>query len=180
MAERRALAPGIDLVRPLLRMRRAEVMEYLQQHRLEYRHDTSNDDLAFTRNRLRRDLLPLLERDYNPNLVEVLGRTALQLREIQDELARQAIELVAQVELPRAGTIVVLRRERLQAAPPVLAREALRSIWQREGWPLGDMGFDDWDRAAAIVRGVNAGNDFPGGVQVRVTAQVVQLEQRAG
>jgi tRNA(Ile)-lysidine synthase len=161
-------------------MRRAEVMEYLQQHRLEYRHDTSNDDLAFTRNRLRRDLLPLLERDYNPNLVEVLGRTALQLREIQDELARQAIELVAQVELPRAGTIVVLRRERLQAAPPVLAREALRSIWQREGWPLGDMGFDDWDRAAAIVRGVNAGNDFPGGVQVRVTAQVVQLEQRAG
>lgn len=178
MAERRPLAPGIDLVRPLLTIRRAAVMAYLEQHHLTYRHDTSNDDVGFTRNRLRHELLPLLVRNYNPNLVEVLGRTALQLREIQDELSRQAGELLGRVELPRAGAVVVLRREPLHLSPPVLVREVLRAIWQREGWPLSDMGFDDWDRAAAIVRGLQAGNDFPGGVSMRAVGQVVQIERR--
>lgn len=178
MAARRPLAPGIDLVRPLLTMRRAVVLTYLEEHRLTYRHDTSNDDVGFTRNRLRHELLPLLERDYNPKLVEALGRTALQLREIQDELTRQANALLARVELPRAGDMVVLRREPLQAAPPVLVREALRLIWRREGWPLGDMGFDDWDRAAALASGASAGSDFPGGVRMRPAGQVLQIERR--
>jgi len=177
MAERRPLAPGIDLVRPLLTIRRAVVLAYLEHHRLPYRQDASNDDVGFTRNRLRHELLPVLEQNYNPNLVEVLGRTALQLREIQDELTRQAREWLGRAELPRAGTMVVLRREPLQHAPPVLARELLRLIWQREGWPLGDMGFDDWDRAATIVGGVTTGNDFPGGVRMRLAGQVIQIER---
>ncbi|MCI0684782.1 MAG: tRNA lysidine(34) synthetase TilS [Gemmataceae bacterium] len=177
MPARRPLAPGIDLVRPLLTIRRATVMDYLEQHRLAYRHDASNDDLAFTRSRLRHELLPLLERDYNPRLVEVLGRTAHQLREVQDELTRQAHELLARVELPRAGTIVVLAREPLQAAPPLLVRELMRLTWQREGWPQNDMGFDDWDRAAALARGASAGNDFPDGVRVRAVGRVIQVER---
>ena len=177
MAERRPLAFGIDLLRPLLMIRRAVVVAYLEHHRLAYRHDASNDDLGFTRNRLRHELLPVLERDYNPNLVEVLGRTAWQLREIQDELTRQARELLGRVELPRAGTIVVLRLDPLRDVALVLVREMLRLIWQREGWPLGDMGFDDWDRAESIVRGVTTGNDFPGRVRMRLAGQVIQIER---
>ena len=177
MPERRPLAPGIDLVRPLLTIRRGAVLAYLHDERLACRHDASNDDLGFTRNRLRRELLPLLERDYNPALVEVLGRTASQLRDIQDQLTQQATALLAQVERPRAGKLIVLQRAPLQAAAPMLVRELLRLVWQREGWPQGDMGFADWDRAAARARGEPGGQDFPGGVQVRAVGQVSQLER---
>jgi len=178
MAERRPLETDVDLVRPLLTIRRAEVMAYLQENHLSYCRDVSNEDLGFTRNRLRHQLMPVLEGDYNPNLVEVLGRTALQLRDIQDELDRQARALLASVELPRAGAMVVLKRAPLQAVSVVLIRELVRLVWQREGWPQGAMGFVDWDRAAALVGGVATGDDFPGGVRMRAVGQVIQLEQR--
>jgi len=179
MAERRPLESDVDLVRPLLAIRRAEVMAYLQENHLSYCRDVSNEDLSFTRNLIRHKLMPILECDFNPQLVEVLGRTALQLRDIQDELTQQARALLTNVELPRAGAVIVLKRAPLEAAGPVLVRELLRIVWQRESWPQGEMGFVDWDRAAALVCGTSAGNDFPGGVRVRATEHVIQLERRA-
>ncbi len=178
MAECRPLVAEIFLVRPLLAVRRRELLAYLEENRLTYRQDASNLDLEFTRNRLRHELLPLLERDYNPGLSEVLGRTAAQLGEIQAELTRQATSMLGSVELPRAGTIVVLKRAPLHDASPVLLRELLRLIWQRESWPQGEMTYDDWNRAAALVQGASAGQDFPGGVQVHARDKVVQILKR--
>ena len=178
MPPRRLLESGIDLVRPMLMIRRADVLAYLHEQALSFRSDASNDDLTFTRNRLRREVLPLLERAFNPNLVEVLGRTAAQLRDVQDDLAQRAAALLQTVERPRAGDIIVLARVPLQAASPMLVRELLRLLWQREGWPTGAMGFNDWQRAAALMRGEPGGQDFPDGVQVRAIGQVIQLERR--
>ncbi|MDX6770661.1 MAG: tRNA lysidine(34) synthetase TilS [Elusimicrobiota bacterium] len=58
---RRALAPGVELVRPLLPLTRDEVMAYLKAHALEWREDASNASEAFERNWVRRRLLPMLE-----------------------------------------------------------------------------------------------------------------------
>ncbi|HEX4047348.1 MAG TPA: tRNA lysidine(34) synthetase TilS [Elusimicrobiota bacterium] len=58
---RRPLAPGVELIRPLLPLSRAEIMAYLEVHGLEWRDDRSNRDAKFTRNWVRRDVLPLLE-----------------------------------------------------------------------------------------------------------------------
>ena len=53
IAARRQLAPGVELVRPLLNVTRADVMEYLQELGQSYRTDSSNADRDYTRNRLR-------------------------------------------------------------------------------------------------------------------------------
>ncbi len=70
----------LTIVRPLLAVWRAEVLEYLRARRLEYREDASNANREFLRNRIRHELLPLLEREYNPAIREVLWRTAEVLR----------------------------------------------------------------------------------------------------
>lgn len=62
IAPRRELVPGVELVRPLLALSRAEVDAYLRVHGLEARHDESNESEAFERNWVRRTLLPLLEK----------------------------------------------------------------------------------------------------------------------
>jgi tRNA(Ile)-lysidine synthase len=61
-------AAGIRIVRPLLCVTRAEVEAYLTALGQSWREDESNLDRRFLRNRVRHDLLPLLEREYNPNL----------------------------------------------------------------------------------------------------------------
>ncbi len=71
---------ALRIVRPLLEVRRAEIIEYLKSRRLSWREDASNADRRFLRNRIRHELLPLLERDYNPGIRDVLLRTAEVLR----------------------------------------------------------------------------------------------------
>ena len=71
----------VRVIRPLLRVRRAEVLEYLSERGLAYREDASNADTQFTRNRIRHELLPLLEREYNPAIRDVLLNTAEILRD---------------------------------------------------------------------------------------------------
>jgi tRNA(Ile)-lysidine synthase len=59
---RRPLAPRVSLIRPLLPLTRAEVLEYLRQHGLNWREDRSNADPRFSRNWVRQELIPLIEK----------------------------------------------------------------------------------------------------------------------
>jgi len=70
---RRPIAPGarIQVIRPLLNLRKGEVFQYLKSHGLRYRTDPSNRSKRFLRNRIRHELLPLLE-TFNPNIRERL------------------------------------------------------------------------------------------------------------
>ena len=65
----------LRVVRPMLDVSRKEVLKYLSAHGLKYREDASNADRRFLRNRIRHELLPLLEHDYNPGIRGVLRQT---------------------------------------------------------------------------------------------------------
>ncbi|MFI5345048.1 MAG: tRNA lysidine(34) synthetase TilS [Elusimicrobiota bacterium] len=79
IAPRRALAPGVELIRPLLPLTRAEVMNYLKVHDLDWRDDRTNRDPKFTRNWIRRRVLPLLE-SRAPGVKERLSGIASKVR----------------------------------------------------------------------------------------------------
>ena len=84
-------------VRPLLGATRAEVEAYLGELGQDWREDSSNRHLTFTRNRIRHELLPLLE-GWNPRLREHLAQMAAIARDEevwwQAELARLAPQLI--------------------------------------------------------------------------------------
>jgi tRNA(Ile)-lysidine synthase len=65
----------LQLIRPLLDVPRADIEAYCVQHDLPFRTDATNMDTTYFRNRLRHELLPLLE-TYNPNFRTILRRTA--------------------------------------------------------------------------------------------------------
>jgi tRNA(Ile)-lysidine synthase len=175
IARRRPLAPGVELVRPLLEVTQAEVLAYLEAEGQPFRSDRTNADLGFTRNRIRRDLLPRLAQEYNPAVVDVLCRLAAQAEEVFREEEADARALLAAAERPRAGALVVFDRSTLAGAPRRLVREAFRQVWERESWPLGEMGFDHWERLVAVAFGGAEAVDLPGGVRARGRGRVVQV-----
>jgi tRNA(Ile)-lysidine synthase len=65
-----------EVIRPLLRFRRRELEAYLREIEQDWREDSSNRDPHFTRNRVRAQLLPLLEREFNPAVAESLAELA--------------------------------------------------------------------------------------------------------
>lgn len=172
---RRELGAGVEVVRPLLGVTRAEVLAFLKAEGQSSREDSSNRDLRLTRNRLRHTLLPLLAQEYNPAIVAVLGRLAAQAQEISGLLEAPVRQLLADSELPRTKTALVFDWEKLAQAPAYLVREVLRRAWEREGWPMGAMTFEDWDRLAAVARGKLASVDLPGPVRARCRERVVQV-----
>jgi tRNA(Ile)-lysidine synthase len=173
----RELAPGIAVVRPLLDIRHDDVLAFLRQLDQPFCQDSTNMDGQFTRNRLRHDLLPVLATQFNPAVIEILCRLAVQANEVQAYLGQHATKLLAAVELPRAGAMVVLDACRLTAEHPVLGREAVRLIWERESWPLGEMGFAEWQRVLQVVRGEHSTVDLPGRMRVMRIGKVVQIRQ---
>jgi len=78
-----------DLVRPLLRTWRSEILDYLRERELSYCTDRSNYSTDFTRNRIRLELLPFLEREYAPHLRARLAHLAELER--QDEVVLSAL-----------------------------------------------------------------------------------------
>ncbi len=66
----------ISIIRPLIHCSRHEIMEYIKKAKLKYRLDSMNEDLSYTRNRIRKELLPLIQDRYNPNIEEALVRLA--------------------------------------------------------------------------------------------------------
>jgi tRNA(Ile)-lysidine synthase len=76
---RRPLRPGVELIRPLLPLTRAEIRLYLKLHGLECREDATNADPKFTRNWVRREILPLLEKRA-PGVKERLAAIAAKVR----------------------------------------------------------------------------------------------------
>ncbi|MFZ1685458.1 MAG: tRNA lysidine(34) synthetase TilS [Candidatus Zixiibacteriota bacterium] len=79
----RGLAPLMSrptIVRPLLSFSKKTLSDFLEATGTLFRSDTSNTNLAFTRNRIRHVLLPLLAKEFNPNIITSLARTAQTLK----------------------------------------------------------------------------------------------------
>jgi tRNA(Ile)-lysidine synthase len=175
---RRPLGPGVQVIRPLLHVRRAAVLAFLEALGQDWRQDHSNADSRHTRNRLRHELLPHLAQ-YNPAIVSVLGRLAEQADAARRLAEEQAAALLQEAELPRADNLVIFDCRRLGQAPRHLVREALRLVWRREGWPAGEMGFCEWERVAAVTHGEMPAVDLPGRVRVRRRGSVMQVWRAA-
>ena len=161
------------LIRPLLTVTRDEIIAYLAALNQPFREDSSNADPRFTRNRIRHELLPLLK-SFNPDVVSALAHLADHAEEAHEIIALVAAEMLAKAERPRAGNTIILDVGSLGQSRAVI-RSVLRFIWEREGWPMSEMGFDAWDRAVEVARGELSACDFPGGISMRHAGRVVQL-----
>ena len=82
---------GTTVIRPFLSLSKKEILEFLAKQKIRHCIDTTNRDVKFLRNKVRRRLLPLLAKDYNKNIKRVLGRLA-QNTELDYNYIRQASE----------------------------------------------------------------------------------------
>ena len=79
---------GYLIVRPLLSVERKDIEEYINENRLRPNIDASNKDNRYARNRIRNELIPYLEKNYNPKIREHLRRYA-RLAYMDDMLLRE-------------------------------------------------------------------------------------------
>ena len=157
------MAPGRH---PLLRVRRRETRAFCEVEGLEPVDDSSNDDLSFRRNRVRAELVPLLDQIAERDVASVISR--------QTELLRHDAELLELL----SAEIDPTDAKALADAPPALARRAVRRLLANDHPPDSAA----VERVLAVARGEAVATDAGGGRHVRRSrgrlAVVVQASLR--
>ncbi|MFN2463222.1 MAG: tRNA lysidine(34) synthetase TilS [Candidatus Dormibacteria bacterium] len=156
--------------RPLLGIRRERVSLYCSRHGLSPVVDESNVDPAYTRNRVRAELLPLLERRFNPRVVEALSHLAT--------AARQEHEVVTRVaESWRETWAGNIPRGAFLALPEAIQVEVLRRAWaDGAGLETRPGGARRVSQALAMIRSGRVGMIQLGtGVELHADAEKVAI-----
>jgi tRNA(Ile)-lysidine synthase len=155
------------VVRPLLELRRHDLRDYAAAHQLAFREDATNADVSIPRNRVRHELIPYLEREFSPGIVDVLAREADVARDDENHLAGRAINLAASIVLRKDHAIRV-DSVALTSLDPALASRVARLALSATA-SSGFIGFDQITRFLAFARAAPVGTalSLPGLQAVR-------------
>ncbi len=115
------------VVRPFLNLTRAEIESKLRERRLEYRTDPTNRDPRLRRNKVRMELLPLLEKEFNPEIITLLKELSDRARDDEACLEQQARDRARPWRVREGGEEKIPVRA-LMEFPPAIGRRVLRQM----------------------------------------------------
>ncbi len=141
VATRRIDNVGLTIVRPLLSVWRDEIDSYVREHRLRFREDASNKNLAPLRNRIRHRVIPYLEKTFGRNIRQNIWRTATIAAEEENWIDNQM-----RVSPHREDRLSV---KGLRALPVALQRRTILK-WLR-AQNLSEIGFEAIERVRSLV-----------------------------
>jgi tRNA(Ile)-lysidine synthase len=173
--------PSVQLVRPLLAVPRAAIEAYCREQELSPRFDRSNLDTTYFRNRLRHELLPLLE-TYNPNVRELLRRTASVAAADYELLTAARDEAWPQVVREQNQHLISFDLERWRALPLALQRATLRKGAYSLRPRLRDVDFVHIEQAVDVANSGSTGAqaNLPQGLRLTVGYQTLRLTGPGG
>jgi len=151
------------IIRPLIEVSRKEITSYLNQCRIKYRTDSSNLKTDYLRNRIRIKLLPLLEKEYNPNVRQTLFNLVEILRsnyEYIQMLARKGYRDCLKVKGKNA---ISLSLSKLKCYPPALQSEIIRLLIEQL---KGKIDYKHWQDIEGLL------SDKPTGSVVHLPASL--------
>jgi len=149
--------PAVEglVIRPLIDVERKEIDRYLKTKKLAFRIDESNLDKRFLRNRVRLNLIPYLEKHFEPGIVRLLARTAEILRQ-EDHLLDRELDPLAQKAIVGEGIGARLEVKSLSSLHPALARRLVRRYFSLVKGDLRRITFQDVE----TILDLGEGKDF--------------------
>ena len=154
-------------VRPVLSVWRSDVIDYLDRRGIEPLQDPANSNTAYARVRVRREILPALERD-RPGITRRFLGAAKQAAVLYESVAG-----VAETTLNGGAAT----RSTVAASPEPVAAEVMRQLYARAGGAqpaLSRVHLDAMLRLAQQGKG-GRGVDLPGGLRFRIVGETMQI-----
>jgi tRNA(Ile)-lysidine synthase len=142
---------GQRIVRPLIDLRRTEIVDFIREHRIAFVQDASNTDLRFDRNKVRQTLIPFLQQHFNPNVTAILHRTADLCRQEEQWLQAHLAPILDEAVESLDSQWMVLRCQRLTAEPLAVQRRLLRDAVRRWRGSLKRIGVDHIDALIGLL-----------------------------
>lgn len=131
------------IIRPLLRVDKNEIENYLAENSIKYCIDLSNYSTDFLRNRIRHNLLPLLQQDYNPRIVDGLNQLADIATIENDSMETQTAYFWEELIIKQETDEIILDAHRILELHPAFQRriimKALAAMQGENSWQATDV-----------------------------------------
>lgn len=160
---------GMPFIRPLLEISRAEIEKYLTAQGIPFRRDPTNRQTRFLRNKIRHELLPLLEKSYQPQIRRILAQLAQTAAFDYDLLEEHAKKNFLKSRSAGGGSErIILRLSSVQKLHPSMRRLVLReSFAQLKGDKRQlTLGHIQETEDMLLNRPTDSAVDLPAGIRV--------------
>jgi tRNA(Ile)-lysidine synthase len=117
---------GSRFIRPLIQLSKAQILTFLKDKNQAFVTDSSNTDESYLRNKIRHNLIPQLEQQFNPEIKASLDRLSHILRQEEDFLTDQAAKVLKRCMAKQTKTFVALSIPELVPIHPALVNRVLR------------------------------------------------------
>lgn len=175
---------GMKFIRPMLNVRRHEIVKFCKSNGLTWREDASNHNLNFTRNRIRHLLLPALNAHVagtahpTVDIVESLAELSHKSRQFSRRTAIQAQSILTQMQFDEANNEFAFKQDVVRECPPWVIYEVWRTVLTQLGVGLRDYTQSHFDAIGRMVQKEKAKAGFPGHLEIRVNKGVVIVQKK--
>ena len=168
-----------DIIRPLLEIRREEILEWLESRGISWRTDSTNESSEYMRNRIRRELLPYVREHINDQAERHISEAARELSQIEHYLEQKTQEAFRLCVREEKG-VCFLFEKGFQGLDPVIQQRLLRLCMEKLG------GLKDVERvhirilSELMEKQTGSRADLPGGRSARRDYQGLWICGNAG
>ncbi|MCX6147847.1 MAG: tRNA lysidine(34) synthetase TilS, partial [Candidatus Kapabacteria bacterium] len=128
---RRNFIKNIFVIRPLINFKKSDLIKYAKLRELRWREDSSNSESIYTRNKIRNTLIPFLEKEYNPNLVNILNRTSRLIQQADKYVVERVKENIDSVVFSSTENSINLKLPLLQTHNAFIQGEILQLLFEK-------------------------------------------------
>lgn len=141
-----------QIVRPMISVKRSEIIDFLEAKGLRYVSDKSNNDMRYLRNRVRYQLIPLLKESYNPRIVENLNRLSLIIRCEEKWIERNINSIFKKFTISIGNDKIILSAAGIDEIDPAAQRRVIRKAIAEVKGDLRRITFSHIDSAISLLK----------------------------
>ena len=153
-----------NIVRPLIDCLRIEIEAYCRDNKIKFRNDSSNSSVLYTRNKIRRELIPYLASAYNPSVVDAVVTCGALVSEDAAYINGRAETALGACRAP-GGAVDI---NKLKTYGDVIIKRVLRTVYAETGGTLKDFTYSHTEALINLLNGQSGkAINLPGGVEAR-------------
>ncbi len=170
-----------DIIRPILHIERREIEQFLKDRSIESVLDKTNLEPIYTRNKVRLELIPYLEENFNPKTIDSIWRLSNLASEDVDFLNEYTMDRINSIRVKSDGSKVVLSREKFLKDPKAIRQRVLRQAILEIKKSLQGISEVHIDNALELI-GNGTGNkeiDLIDNIKIRISYDQIIIENKA-
>lgn len=118
-------------IRPLIKCKRNEIEQYCDENKLYPKYDKSNNDNTYTRNRIRNELIPYIQKEFNSNIIETLDRLSELVLDEEDYMEKATIEAFEEIVIEETNDFVSINLKKFNLLEYVIRTRLILYITKK-------------------------------------------------